>query len=230
MDSPDTYEQLQAENQRLRDQLAALTEPGGALALPWFDHVNDAIFVVDTSWRIRQWNRAAEEIYGWSRADVLGRHINDTIPVLRYLDYASETEAAEVLYREGTWRSRFQQIARDGRELVIDGSTRAILSERLSLPHGSTLISKMQAVALQVSEYQRREEALLAALDLATLICWGEAALRLHRAGANARQAFVESAADVWVDRIVPLKGADLDPEIERVIAGYVSANAPSTM
>ena len=130
MDSPDTYEQLQAENQRLRDQLAALTEPGGALALPWFDHVNDAIFVVDTSWRIRQWNRAAEEIYGWSRADVLGRHINDTIPVLRYLDYASETEAAEVLYREGTWRSRFQQIARDGRELVIDGSTRAILSER----------------------------------------------------------------------------------------------------
>ena len=107
---------------------------------------------------------------------------------------------------------------------------RAILSERLSLPHGSALISKMQAVALQVSEYQRREEALLAGLDLATLICWGEAALRLHRSGANARQAFVESAADVWVDRIVPLKGADLDPEIERVIAGYVSANAPSTM
>ena len=92
------------------------------------------------------------------------------------------------------------------------------------------LITRMQAVALQVAEYQRREEALLATLDLATLITWGEAALRLHRSGVNVRQAFIESAADVWVDRIVPLKGVDLDPEIERTIHGFVAANIPSTI
>ncbi|MBK9714820.1 MAG: AAA family ATPase [Kouleothrix sp.] len=102
---------------------------------------------------------------------------------------------------------------------------RGILSERLALPHGAMLITKMQAVALQVAEYQRREEALLATLDLATLITWGEAVLRLHRSGVNVRQAFIESAADVWIDRLVPLKGADLDPEIERTIHGFVAAN-----
>jgi hypothetical protein len=107
---------------------------------------------------------------------------------------------------------------------------RGILSERLALPHGAMLITKMQAVALQVTEYQRREEALLATLDLATLITWGEATLRLHRSGVNVRQAFIESAADVWIDRVVPLKGADLDPEIERTIHGYVAANVPSAI
>ena len=107
---------------------------------------------------------------------------------------------------------------------------RSILSERLTLPHSAMLITKMQAVALQVAEYQRREEALLATLDLATLISWGEAMLHLHRAGMNVRQAFIESAVDVWIDRLVPLKGADLDPEIERTIHGYVAANVPSTI
>ena len=107
---------------------------------------------------------------------------------------------------------------------------RSILSERLALPHAAMLITKMQAVALQVAEYQRREEALLATLDLATLITWGEAVLRLHCAGVSVRQAFIESAVDVWIDRLVPLKGADLDPEIERTIHGYVAANIPSTI
>lgn len=107
---------------------------------------------------------------------------------------------------------------------------RSILSERLTLPHGAMLITKMQAVALQVAEYQRREEALLATLDLATLITWGEAVLRLHRSGVNVRQAFIESVVDVWIDRVVPLKGADLDPEIERTIHGYVASNVPSAV
>ena len=107
---------------------------------------------------------------------------------------------------------------------------RAILSHRLGLPHGSTLITKLQAVALQVAEYQRREESLIATLDLATLITWGEAALHLVHGGTTIRQAFVESAADVWIDRVVPLKGADLDPDIERTMQGYVSSNVPSTV
>jgi hypothetical protein len=92
------------------------------------------------------------------------------------------------------------------------------------------LITKMQAVALQVAEYQRREESLVATLDLATLITWGQAVLQLHRAGTNLRQAFIESAADVWLDRIVPLKGADLDPDIEHTLHGYVASNVPSTI
>jgi hypothetical protein len=109
-------------------------------------------------------------------------------------------------------------------------TVRAILSERLGVSHSATLITKMQAVALQVAEYQRREEALVATLDLATLIAWGQATLRLHHAGCNARQAFVDSAVDIWLDRIVPLKGADLDPDVEHTLQGYLAANAPSSI
>jgi hypothetical protein len=108
--------------------------------------------------------------------------------------------------------------------------TRSILCDQLALPHGAQLITRMQAVALQVAEYQRREEALIATLDLATLITWGQATLRLVQSGVDIRQAFIESAVDVWIDRLVPLKGAELDPEIERTLHGYVAANTPSTL
>mgnify|MGYP000896956773 CR=1 FL=1 len=107
------------------------------------------------------------------------------------------------------------------------GATRAARLARLLVV---TLLGFASGLPLALTGQAMQAWLSLAGLDLATLICWGEAALRLHRSGANARQAFVESAADVWVDRIVPLKGADLDPEIERVIAGYVSANAPSNL
>jgi hypothetical protein len=108
--------------------------------------------------------------------------------------------------------------------------TRSILCDQLALPHGAQLITKLQAVALQVAEYQRREEALIATLDLATLITWGQATLRLVQNGVTIRQAFIESAVDVWIDRLVPLKGAELDPEIERTLHGYVAANTPSIL
>jgi hypothetical protein len=108
--------------------------------------------------------------------------------------------------------------------------TRSILCDQLALPHAAQLITKMQAVVLQVAEYQRREEALIATLDLATLITWGQATLRLVQNGVNIRQAFIESACDVWIDRLVPLKGAELDPDIERTLHGYITANTPSTI
>lgn len=54
--------------------------------------------------------------------------------------------------------------------------------------------------------------------------------LQLYNSGTALRQAFIESAADVWIDRVVPLKGADLDPDIERVMQSYVTGNLLTTI
>ena len=36
-------------------------------------HINDAVIATDDQFRITAWNRAAEKIYGWSSAEVMGR-------------------------------------------------------------------------------------------------------------------------------------------------------------
>ncbi len=89
---PETLEQLRAENQRLRARIATLEAHGEpapliAGAAPygqpiWFDAVSDAILVVDTACHIQQWNHAAERIYGWPRAEAVGRTLAELLPPL----------------------------------------------------------------------------------------------------------------------------------------------------
>jgi PAS domain S-box-containing protein len=101
-------------------------EPADLPPPNWFDLVNDAIFLADAAWQIQQWNRAAEQIYGWPRAEAIGRSIWDVIPVVRYFGDSSDELATLALRRDGIWRGEFVQRTRDGREVVIEGSSRAI--------------------------------------------------------------------------------------------------------
>lgn len=110
-----------------------------------------------------------------------------------------------------------------------------ILGDKLGIPPSAPLIRAMQQVELQVLAYQKKEESLRATLDLATLIAWGRAARYLFDhattpAKGNARVAFQDAARDTWLDRLCPLQGADLDPQVERALLGFVTASAPASL
>jgi MoxR-like ATPase len=105
-----------------------------------------------------------------------------------------------------------------------------ILADRLGLPAGATLIAKLVAVATLVEQYQRSEDKLLATLDLATLLTWGELIVRLHAGGMAVRAAWETAAADVWIERICPQRGAELDLDVRTKLVSFVSANAPSSI
>lgn len=110
-----------------------------------------------------------------------------------------------------------------------------ILGDKLSIASTAPLIRAMQHVELQVLAYQKKEESLRATLDLATLIAWGRAARYLFDhattpAKGNARVAFQDAARDTWLDRLCPLQGADLDPQVERALLGFVTASAPASL
>jgi MoxR-like ATPase len=104
-----------------------------------------------------------------------------------------------------------------------------ILSDTLELPRSATLIAKMQAVAAQIEEYQRKEDSLIATLDLATLITWGRTTLALA-AEMRVAQAWSEAAVDVWLERICPLKGAELDADARAALLRIVAAHAPASI
>jgi len=110
-----------------------------------------------------------------------------------------------------------------------------ILGDKLGIPPTAPMIRAMQVVELQVLAYQKKEESLRATLDLATLIAWGRTTRYLFDHAAtpargNAPTAFQDAARDTWLDRLCPLQGADLDPQVERILLDFVTSAAPTEL
>lgn len=112
------------------NSVPAVNQPASAMSPDWFDAVSDAIFVTDADWQIQQWNRAAEQIYGWPRVETIGRPISAIIAVVRYLGGESDASARQALVDAGAWRGTFVQRTHEGREVVIEGSTRTLYDDQ----------------------------------------------------------------------------------------------------
>lgn len=99
----DVSEQKQAE-QRLRDQAQLL------------DLANDAIIVCAPDQTIVNWNQGAERLYGWSKAEALGRALH---PLLGRSPSVSEAEIARELDARGSWNGELRQHNREGKEITV---------------------------------------------------------------------------------------------------------------
>ncbi|NTU81686.1 MAG: response regulator [Chloroflexales bacterium] len=122
-----SLEQVHEELRRLRARVAALE--GTAISLSEgltgpcaqiLDQIHDAVIVTDAAMQVRFWNRAAAQLYGWSREEAVGRSVSEVVPVVRYC--ASETTAAAALaalHAEGRWHGEVVQRHRDGHEVVV---------------------------------------------------------------------------------------------------------------
>ena len=89
------------------------TGSGPRLPTRWSSSTHD--------WRIRSFNHAAEELYGWEEGEVIGRSLNDVIP-LRVADAVIEA-ATRLLQHAGYWHGRVVQGHRSGDELHVLTST-----------------------------------------------------------------------------------------------------------
>src|SRR5262249_13443522 len=79
------------------------------------DLAQDAIAVRDMENRIIFWNRGAEETYGWSTKEALGRHPQD----LLQSKYPIPRDVIEnIVLKEGAWEGELEQTTRDGKVLV----------------------------------------------------------------------------------------------------------------
>ncbi len=123
--------------------------------------------------------------------------------------------------------------------LELDGYTddeqRTILAHHLDLPPTSTLIGALLRVDQAVTEYQRKDEALVLTTNLALLIAWGREVRRLLPHGTRVldravSSAFVAAAQDLWIDMLCPLRGDRRDPDVYRTVLEIVQRNAPSAL
>jgi hypothetical protein len=106
----DITDRMQFE-EKLRDQASLL------------DEVQDAIGVIDTGGQLTLWSRAAERLYGWQAAEVLGRHPVDflyrQVPAVRQ-------EACRQVLESGEWHGELHQVTKQGADIVVDSRWRLL--------------------------------------------------------------------------------------------------------
>ncbi len=85
----------------------------------------DAVIVMNLAQTIRYWNAGAEQMYGWSSEEAIGKQITE---FLSYSREAAFSEAWKTTFTRGSWSSEVLQRTRRGKEFVS--------FIRLSIVHG----------------------------------------------------------------------------------------------
>ncbi len=80
------------------------------------DVASEAILVRDLNNQILYWNKGAERLYGWSAAEALSQKA----PQLLFKEPSHLcTEALETTIASGCWNGEFEQVTKDGREIIV---------------------------------------------------------------------------------------------------------------
>ncbi len=119
-------------NRRLTTTLITGLEDQAQQIRATIDTALEAVVVTDADGRIIEWNKQAEQIFDWSRADVLRRQLVETIAPLSHREiwhtHYLHTNQATTLRR----RIELTAVRRDGREILIElALTPMILSQGL---------------------------------------------------------------------------------------------------
>lgn len=81
----------------------------------WLDAANDAIFVGGSDERITYWNKGAERLYGWSRAEAVGRSPHELLRTefpVPFADVAGQRQ-------RGGWQGELVHTKRDGMQVAV---------------------------------------------------------------------------------------------------------------
>jgi two-component system CheB/CheR fusion protein len=118
------------------------------------ENVRDAVIAVDSAYRITSWNKGAEQTYGWTAEEVLGRSSRE---VLRS-DMSEEAVARLVgaLAAAGSVTHEAVQRRHDGTPVPVE-------SRLVSLTAGDGHVTGYIAVNRDITERTRSQEALLEA-------------------------------------------------------------------
>ena len=79
--------------------------------------ISDAVISVDNAFNIRSWNKAAEEMYGWTEDEVVGKPFPEVVRPI----YVGKTRSAAVaeFYEHSGWRGEVLHHQKDGKQLNI---------------------------------------------------------------------------------------------------------------
>jgi PAS domain S-box-containing protein len=81
------------------------------------DAANDAIIELNPADdTVKYWNHGAEKLYGWTRAEAVGRNINS---LLKTVSAEPLDQSKATLMRQGNWEGELIHIRRDGTQVYV---------------------------------------------------------------------------------------------------------------
>ena len=114
-------------------------------------HINDAVIATDDQFHITAWNRAAERIYDWTAAEVMGHSADEILSA--GLGVEQQAEAQELLKESGSFRSERIHSRKNGRTVYVEVNTIAVTDQR-------GRITGYVSVNRDITERKQAEEAL----------------------------------------------------------------------
>lgn len=124
------------------------------------DMMSDAVIVTDAQRRVLEWNRAAEELFGYTREQMVGQrrpdfqHPEDEVKVRPELNVA--------LREHGRWAGQYRILRPDGQERLVESEAVQVRG-----PDGRTLAS--MSISRDITERRRVEDAMLKAQRMESL-------------------------------------------------------------
>ncbi|MGJ3245718.1 MAG: PAS domain S-box protein [Elainellaceae cyanobacterium] len=90
--------------------------------------VNDAIIAIDCTRRVMYWNHAAEQLYGISADEAVGKPLSDCYEYSWFSD-SDQQAAAEALEQTGSWYGENIHRTRSGQEVFVELSVNVLHDE-----------------------------------------------------------------------------------------------------
>jgi PAS domain S-box-containing protein len=103
--------ELRQARDKLQIEVAERTQQASLLNL-----THDTIFVRDMSGVITYWNRGAQELYGWTAEDAIGKRAHD---LLQTVFPAPLEEIRAELLRSGRWDGELEKTKADGTQVAV---------------------------------------------------------------------------------------------------------------
>jgi PAS domain S-box-containing protein len=121
------------------------------------DIATDAIFVRDLDSHILFWNRGAENLYGWTSAEILGKKAYDLF--CKPLSSKFQ-EYLEVAVEQGFWQGELEQVTKTGKNIIV-ASRCTLVRDEAGLPQSllvvNTDITQKKQLEQQFYRAQRLE-------------------------------------------------------------------------
>ena len=117
---------IQAEQQRA---LIENHEEGNLLKSTILDTTHDAFFLFDETMRIKEWNRQAEKLFGWTPEETVGRYLLEFVNSDELKDkFASDMQLFQETGRSNYVNNRFtfSTNTKTGEEVLIEAALKSI--------------------------------------------------------------------------------------------------------
>lgn len=154
-----------------------------------FDQLSDSVIVLDTDGRVVRWNRAAELLYGWCAAEVVGHPVRAFLTHEQYLT-DDPAIAERTLLHNGRWSGIVTQQHRAGHEMLVEMTAHQLRDA--SGVQGIMVIARTRAHADR--ELVTQAQVLTSVLDALVMVdtagivtYWNAAAARMY--GVSAAEA-----------------------------------------